>query len=214
MASYLNRGVILVKSKLLKLFTISLYLCLSDTIGKYCKTVEKIWGTDHTGIGDRLMVNIMDKLWKWVESVLLFIVSKIFRLKLSEKTWLNLLQFVKFGIIGIFNNVICYVTYFILIKSGLHYIPANIIGFSVSVYNAYYWNNKYVFATKEKRIWWITFLKTYLSYAGTGIVLSNVLLVLWIEHLHISRTIAPVLNLLLTVPVNYLVNKFWTYKER
>ena len=164
--------------------------------------------------GKSEMVYIMDKFWKWVESVLLLIVCKIFRLKLSEKTWLNLLQFGKFGIIGIFNNAISYVTYFVLIKLGMHYIPANIIGFSLSVYNAYYWNNKYVFVAENKRIWWKTFLKTYISYAGTGIVLSNVLLVLWVECLYISREVAPVLNLLITVPVNYLVNKFWTYKER
>ena len=153
------------------------------------------------------------KLWKCIENILYFLVYEFLNLKLSDEQWLNLLQFVQFGFVGIINNLICYVTYLILIALGMHYTPANIIGFSVSVINSYYWNNKYVFSTENKRIWWKTFLKTYISYAGTGIIFSNILLVLWIEVLHIPEFIAPILNLIFTIPINYLINKLWAYKN-
>lgn len=122
-------------------------------------------------------------------------------------------QFVKFGIVGLANTAISYVVYLVLIWIGLHYMLASIIGFSVSVLNSYYWNNKYVFRVESGRAWWKTFIKTYVSYAGTGIVLSNILLYLWIDVLGISAMIAPLISLVITVPVNFLANKFWAYKK-
>lgn len=154
------------------------------------------------------------KLWQWIKEILHFIIYKLFKITLSTEQWENLLQFVKFGLVGVLNNLICYGTYLILVALGVHYTPANVIGFSVSVFNSYYWNNKYVFATGNKRIWWKTFLKTYISYAGTGIVLSNILLILWIEIFHVPEFIAPIINLLFTIPVNYLLNKIWAYKSK
>ena len=80
----------------------------------------------------------------------------------------KLIQFIKFGLVGVSNNLICYGTYVLLINIGLHYVPSNIIGFSISVFNAFYWNNKYVFSDSDgSRVWWKTFIKTYISYAGT-----------------------------------------------
>ncbi len=152
------------------------------------------------------------KLWKWLEDLLHFLIYGILKMKLSNSQWTKLIQFVKFGLIGILNNLICYGTYLLLISIGIHYGLANIVGFSVSVINSYYWNNKYVFAVNSKRVWWKTLLKTYVSYAGTGIIFSNILLVFWIEILHVSKFLAPILNLVFSIPVNYFVNKLWAYK--
>lgn len=156
---------------------------------------------------------MVSKMWHIIELVLYFIVYKTFKINMPVEKWKSLLQFIKFGLVGVLNNLICYVTYVILAMLGMHYILANIISFSVSVINSYYWNNKYVFIAEGKRAWWKTFIKTYISYAGTGIVLSNILLILWIEILGISELVGPLLNLMLTVPINYLVNKFWAYKK-
>lgn len=153
------------------------------------------------------------QLWKKVENILYFFIFKLLKLELSEAHWENVKQFIKFGLVGLLNNLICYLTYLILVAVGTHYILANIIGFSISVFNSYYWNNKYVFAMAGKRVWWKTFIRTYISYAGTGIVLSNILLTIWIEGFHMPKVIGPVINLILTVPINYLVNKLWAYKK-
>lgn len=159
------------------------------------------------------MEKIIEGFWKLIESVMHFVVFRVLRLKIEENAWEGLVQFVKFGIVGLTNNAISYVVYLILISLGLHYTPANIIGFTVSVFNSYYWNNKYVFKDEGGRVWWSTFIKTYISYAGTGIVLSNILLYLWIDVLGISAVIAPLINLVITVPINFVVNKFWAYQK-
>lgn len=124
-------------------------------------------------------------------------------------------QFIKFGIVGISNTLISYIVYVILVWLHLNYILANIVGFIVSVLNSYYWNNKYVFKQQEdgQRRWWKTLFKTFVSYAGTGLVLSNVLLVIWIEWIKIPEMVAPLVNLLVTVPLNFVMNKYWAFKD-
>ena len=54
-------------------------------------------------------------------------------------------------------------------------------------------------------------IKTFASY-GTTFVLSTILLVIMVDYLKISNIIAPVLNLIITIPLNFLLNKFWAFK--
>lgn len=125
-------------------------------------------------------------------------------------------QFIKFGIVGISNTLISYIVYVILVWLHLNYILANIVGFIVSVLNSYYWNSKYVFKQQEdgQRKWWESLVKTFVSYAGTGLILSNILLVIWIEWIKMPEMVAPLINLLVTVPLNFVMNKYWAFKDR
>lgn len=128
----------------------------------------------------------------------------------------SIFQFIKFGIVGLSNTIISYVVYLILIKFGIHYLIASGAGFVVSVLNSFFWNNKYVFTAKndEVRNPWKTLAKTFISYAGTGLILSNILLVFWIEILKLPDWIGPILNLVITVPLNFVLNKLWAYKTK
>ena len=56
--------------------------------------------------------------------------------------------------------------------------------------------------------------KSYLSYAFSGIVLNNLLGTLWIQVIGISKFIAPLLNLPITVPTNFFILKKWAFKEK
>lgn len=159
------------------------------------------------------MDRVIGAFWKFIENVMHFVIYKLLRLNVKEDVWNGLIQFVKFGIVGLTNNAISYIIYLILIWLGMHYTPANIIGFTVSVFNSYYWNNKYVFRNKVGRVWWKTFIKTYISYAGTGIIMSNVLLLFWIDVLGFSAVIAPLISLVIIIPINFIVNKLWAYRN-
>ena len=94
------------------------------------------------------------------------------------------------------------------------FFAGNIVGFVLSVLWSFYWNNRLVFTVKEgeHRSMWKALLKTYLSYGFTGIILSNVLSWVWITQLGISKFIAPVINLLFSVPINFVMNKLWAFK--
>lgn len=152
----------------------------------------------------------------------------------------NLWQFIKFGIVGVSNTLISEVIYALVICLHGHYILANFLGFTISVFNAYFWSNRYVFkqeAGEKKRVWWKTLLKTYVAYIA-GFLLNIGLLFLWVDVVEISRfmdpfrmflegfhityfdnkmlgdLIAQMLCLPITVPVNYLVNKYWAYRKQ
>ena len=139
------------------------------------------------------------------------------KLKTEKKgLWALALQFVKFGIVGVSNTLINLGIYYILIFLKVNYIAANTVGFIISVLNAYYWNNKYVFKSKGKIRWkdhLKPLLKVYASY-GITFVLSTVLLYVFVHYMHISKITAPIINLFITTPINFLLNKFWAFGKK
>ena len=132
----------------------------------------------------------------------------------------SIIQFIKFGIVGVSNTLIGYfmnVAVLLIMKSyefTWDYYVANLVSFFLSVLWAFYWNNKFVFAVQkgEKRNIGKALLKTYISYGFTGIILNNVLSHIWIEVFGISKFVAPLFNLVLSVPINFLINKLWAFK--
>jgi len=119
-------------------------------------------------------------------------------------------QFIKFGIVGLSNTLISLLVYYALIYIGINYIISNTVGFVISVLNAYYWNNRYVFKKSNKGNL-KPMIKTFVSY-GMTFVLSTVLLVVMVDYVSISKVIAPVLNLIITIPLNFLLNKLWAFR--
>ena len=154
-------------------------------------------------------------MWNYFEKFLYIIFVRTFRIKIPESHWDDFIQFVKFGLVGVSNTLISYISYLLFVLLGCHYLIASILSFVVSVTNSFYWNNRYVFREEEgkKRSWWHTYIKTFLAYASTGLVLNNILLVLWVDVLGISELVAPLVNLIITIPLNYIINKFWAFKS-
>jgi putative flippase GtrA len=128
----------------------------------------------------------------------------------KEEAWNLIKQFIKFGIVGVSNTLISLLIYYILVYLKINYIIANTIGFIVSVVNAYYWNNKFVFK-KNSSFGIKAIIKTFISY-GTTFLLSTILLILMVHYLGISKIISPIIILIITVPLNFLLNKFWAFK--
>ena len=164
-------------------------------------------------------------IWDLIEKIVYWLLQKGFRLikkDLADDVFNNVMQFIKFGLIGVSNTIISYVLYagsllifyeFELFK-GIDYYISQVIAFVLSVAWSFYWNNKLVFQLEdgENRSLWKSLLKTYVSYSFTGLFLNSILLALWIEVFHISEFVAPIINLLVSVPINFIINKFWAFK--
>lgn len=52
-----------------------------------------------------------------------------------------------------------------------------------------------------------------MTYFLTGVLVATFFLWLWIEVLEINNNIAPLLNLFITIPLNFIMNKFWVYRR-
>ncbi len=129
-------------------------------------------------------------------------------------------QFIKFGMVGVTNTVLSYLlnigTLYLLRNQNLayDYVIANVVAFAISVLWSFYWNNRLVFDTKKGKNEILRALcKTYISYSVTGIFLNNIFSFLWIDVLGFSKLIAPVLNIVFNVPINFLLNKYWAFKK-
>ena len=133
---------------------------------------------------------------------------------LLERPWAaRLWQFVKFGIVGVSNTVLSLCVYELCVHLGLHYLAANALGLVISVINAYYWNNRCVFGDGQKKTpaqHLRAYAKSLTAYGGT-FALDSALLALWVEGVGLNPALAPILNLVITIPLNFLVNKYWTF---
>ena len=56
------------------------------------------------------------------------------------------------------------------------------------------------------------YFKSLTAYGGT-FVLDSLLLVFWVEAIGIPEALAPVLNLCITIPLNFFINKYWTFRR-
>lgn len=121
----------------------------------------------------------------------------------------GVVQFIKFGIVGVSNTVISLAVYYLVLWFGAAYLIANTISWIAGVFNAFYWNNRYVF--KNDTPWFKILVKTYISY-GASFIAGSILLVIFVEVFHISDKIAPLLTLVLSIPMNFIMNKYWTFK--
>ncbi|SEA32481.1 GtrA family protein [Selenomonas ruminantium] len=130
------------------------------------------------------------------------------------------MQFVKFCIIGISNALVYYFTY----AGGLYafrensiltdfdYLVAHIIGFSFCVYWGFCINRRFVF-NEGKVEYAKSLLRFYIIYTFTGFILNAILLYLW-NRVGISAYIAPIINVIFTTPINFIMSKLWAFGEK
>ena len=128
------------------------------------------------------------------------------------------IQFIKFGIVGVSNTLISLAVYYVCFNLlHMHHQLANFLGFLIGVINSYFWNSRYVFKMGEHRSFLEhlkTFARTFAGYGLTSYLLGAALLWLWVDQLGISANLAPIINLFFTVPLNFLINKFWAFRKK
>lgn len=126
----------------------------------------------------------------------------------------GIVQFIKFSIVGTMNTIVDLGVYYLCIHAfSWHYQVGNILGFIISVTNAYYWSNRFVFAEGRKHTYKEhieRYLKTISGY-GVTCLLGILLLWVWVEKVSISENFAKIINLFITVPLNYLIVKYWSF---
>ena len=129
-------------------------------------------------------------------------------------------QFIKFGMVGLLNTLISNgIYYIILLVNENLYMWGYVLGFVISVLNAYFWNSRLVFnkaivdkQEKPAKNKGKTILRVYISY-GLTFILGFALIWLMVEQLTISKYIANLINMIICTPINFLMNKLWAFKE-
>lgn len=135
------------------------------------------------------------------------------RLKsINRDNWKHVLaQFIKFGVIGASNTLVSTAIYYLFIWINTdYYFLGNVVGWIVSVFNSFFWNNRFVFQNSQFK-WWKKLLRTYVAYGGSFII-GSLTLALQVQVLGVSPWLAPWINMVITIPLNFVLNKFWAFK--
>ena len=135
-----------------------------------------------------------------------------------------LLQFVKFGIVGVSNTAIsygiemlCYYVLFVNVpwSESVRILATSVLAFVVSVTNSYYWNNRYVFGSGTKktvRQHLTAYLKTVACYGVTGLLLAPAIKV-YVTALGVPYWLSSLGALVVTIPLDFILNKFWAFRK-
>ena len=131
-------------------------------------------------------------------------------------------QFIKFGLVGVSNTLITYgveqLCYYVLFRDvawpeRVLVFTVTFLGFAAGTVNSWIWNSRFVFkAGTDKRERRKSFLKMTLCYALTGLVLGPILK-LWLTGLGLPYWLASLLALVVTVPLNFVLNKLWAFRK-
>lgn len=129
-------------------------------------------------------------------------------------------QFLRYIPVGISNGLVnlgCYLGFLWLFQRlgmspGRDYLLAQIIAFCLSSLWAFVLSRQFVF-TGTRGGWKKSLLRTFLVYGFTGFVLNSALSVLWVDVLNIPKGFITILNDLAGFPINFLLNKYWTFRK-
>ncbi len=148
-----------------------------------------------------------------------------FGFKSREAFWSLFKEGIRFCIVGVINTVIFYIIYLLFLYIDVNVYISYIIAFVVATFHSYILGNLFVFKTKHKETGaeisvaageglfkGKRFVKVYVAY-GFTIVLGLALVWFDVNILGLTEEIAPLINLFVTTPVNFLINKFWAYKD-
>ncbi|MEA4890548.1 MAG: GtrA family protein [Clostridiaceae bacterium] len=129
---------------------------------------------------------------------------------LKKFSWLW--QFIRFSMVGTISTVSMFVAYYIVIYLGFSPYTANTAGFLISVCCSYFLNRIWVFNEQNLpvrltsiRFFLVNLFCYLLSYGITYVM---------IDVLGLSKLLPPVVSVLLTGPVNFILCRNWAFKQK
>lgn len=136
-----------------------------------------------------------------------------YNMKMKEKI-INLFnkykQFIIFCIVGASNTLITFVVLAILVKYNVHNLIATTIGYTCGILNGYLWSSKIVFRKKKTIDNAVKFTIVNLITIGVNLALMWILT----EKKYIYVMWAQGITICFTMPLNFILNKIWTYRSK
>src|SRR3984957_3346798 len=121
-----------------------------------------------------------------------------------------LLQFVKFGIVGVSNTLIAFAVYTLLLKVfGVWYVAASGIGFALGAVNGFLWNRAWTFKGHVGDA--LTPVRWFVVQ-GCGLLLDLALVYALVDGAHLDKLVGQALTTLVVTVITFFVNRAWTFK--
>jgi putative flippase GtrA len=121
-----------------------------------------------------------------------------------------LVQFVKFGIVGVSNTALAFAIYTVLLKGfGVWYLAASAIGFVVGAINGFLLNRRWTFADHVGDAltpvrWGVV--------QGCGLALNEGLLYLFVDGAGVEKLLGQAFATVIVTVLTFFVNRAWTFR--
>lgn len=135
---------------------------------------------------------------------------------------LGLIQFIKFGLVGVMNTAVDFLVYALLTWIGMQYLVAQVFSYSAGTVNSYVVNKLWTFGGKPEaggenpkaaKVDKGEFARFVLVNIGT-LLLSIALLYVLKTGLGFHPLVAKIGVTAVTVVVNYIGSKLWVFRSR
>jgi len=121
-----------------------------------------------------------------------------------------LVQFVKFGIVGVSNTLLTFLVYTLLLKVfGVWYLAASAIGFMVGATNGFLWNRRWTF--KEHVGDSLTPLR-WTVVQGCGLALNVGLLYVLVDSANLNKLLDQACATSVVTILTFIVKRGWTFR--
>jgi putative flippase GtrA len=120
------------------------------------------------------------------------------------------MQFVKFGTVGVSNTLLTFIVYTVLLKVfGVWYLAASAIGFIVGATNGFLLNRRWTF--KEHVGDALTPVRWGIVQ-GCGLALNVLLLLALVDGAGVEKLLGQVMAIGVVTTVTFLANRAWTFR--
>ena len=121
-----------------------------------------------------------------------------------------LVQFVKFGIVGVSNTLLTFAVYTLLLKVfGVWYLAASAIGFMVGATNGFLLNRRWTF--REHVGDSLTPVR-WAVVQGGGLAVNEALLYMFVHQGDVDKLLAQAMATVVVTVSTFFVNRAWTFR--
>jgi putative flippase GtrA len=130
---------------------------------------------------------------------------------IARRRWsLVVVQFAKFGIVGISNTLITFAVYTLLLKVfGVWYLAASAIGFVAGAVNGFLLNRRWTF---QGHVGDALTPVRWAIVQGCGLGLNEALLYLWVGGVGVDKLIGQALAIAIVTTATFFANRSWTFR--
>jgi putative flippase GtrA len=120
------------------------------------------------------------------------------------------LQFAKFGVVGVSNTLIFFLVYTLLWKVfGVWYVAASGIGFAVGAINGFLWNRAWTFKGHVGDA--LTPVRWFVVQSS-GLLINLGLVYLFVDGVGLGKLEGQAVTIAIVTVVTFLANRAWTFK--
>jgi putative flippase GtrA len=131
----------------------------------------------------------------------------------ERASWLGapaIVQFVKFGIVGVSNTLLAFAVYTLLLKGfGVWYLAASAIGFGVGAVNGFLLNRRWTF---REHVGDAFTPVRWTIVQGCGLLLNLGLVYLFVAGAGLDELIGQACATAIVVVLTFIANRAWTFR--